>query len=141
MRSKTGGHRTVGPGSRRRRFGAWCGIAVLLGHLLITLGQIVPTAAASEADPTAPAFLVTCVVYGNPNGEADRQDKGQDPLDRSSCPVCQSEMLCQSLLPVAAVTAPVPWTATVVPTVPAPLIPTHGHDPVRRFARGPPSFA
>ena len=123
-------HRFFHRPRQRHRIGAWFGLVALLGHLFVTLAQAVPVSTA-QADPGAKTtFLVTCVTYG----------ESENP-DRSSCPVCQFEVLCQSLLVVADVTIPVPWVAQTPPAVLAFHAPPSGRPQIQHFARGPPSVA
>ncbi len=120
-------------------------MAVLLPHVLLALGQAVPASAASGKDQVAGSSLVTCVVYryGAPSRVDDDSRNGgkTGPDDRSFCPVCQSGMLCQTMLPVRPAALPIPtvavWVRSVLPNRSVAGV----SQPIRLLPRGPPSIA
>ncbi len=126
--------------TKKRRLGAWSGLCALAVHLLIALAQAVPASAAVPNDGAFPTFLVTCVVYSE-NAPGDAKKGGEDPArtGRSDCPVCQTETLCASLLPVEAVEALFLPEAFRL-ALPSPSrVSLNGRKPNGSFPRGPPS--
>lgn len=114
-------------GRRRRRLGAWLGMAALAPHLLVALAQV------AVAADTAP---LVCVVYGG--GAEPRDTDKRQKKSRPDCPVCQTETLCKNLLPASAGAAPLPPVAGVVRLAAPSTTLIENRAPFRQSARGPP---